>query len=233
MATRTLKSYLYEALVIVGSILIAFGLDAAWANHQDSKAEQRMLAELQGELQSAKARILSSIGELENVLAASGELATFLGNNAPPLTSAAAEDLLGRITDMNTLEVPTSALDSVIASGQARLISNKALLRALAEWPAFILDVRENHDWHRVETDEYLIPYLAQFVSVRTALFRGTQWAPPPGNFDYDVTTLQRDPVFEGRLAMRMSRQSATLRESVVLLDETEKLLAMVESEIH
>jgi hypothetical protein len=34
--------------------------------------------------------------------------------------------------------------------------------RMLAEWPSFVSDVRENHESHRVETDEYLIPYLAK-----------------------------------------------------------------------
>jgi hypothetical protein len=43
---------------------------------------------------------------------------------------------------------------------------------------------------------------------------------------------MQRDKVFEGRLAWRIFRQQATLRESKVLLDETEKLLALIVAEI-
>ncbi len=133
---------------------------------------------------------------------------------------------------MDTLEVPTSVVDSIISSGQGRLISNSELREALAEWPAFISDVRENHEWHRVETDEFLIPYLARYLSIRDAMISGEGTSLAPGTFDYDVVPMQRDKVFEGRLAWRIFRQQATLRESKILLDETGKLLALIVAEI-
>jgi len=133
---------------------------------------------------------------------------------------------------MDTLEVPTSVVDSIISSGQVRLISNSELREALAEWPAYIADVRENHEWHRVETDEYLIPYMARYLSIRDAMISGEGSRLAPGTFDYDVEPMQRDKVFEGRLAWRIFRQQATLRESNVLLDETGNLLALILAEI-
>ena len=93
MSSRAVKSYLYEGLVIVGSILVAFALDASWANFQESRVEQKVLLELQEELESAKARIEFSITELVGVIEASSELVESLGEdtailsaNAPPRT---------------------------------------------------------------------------------------------------------------------------------------------------
>lgn len=227
-----MKSYLYEGLVIVASILVAFALDASWANFQESKVEQKVLRELREELESAKARIEFSIKELEGVIEASSDLVDSLGKNTPILSSNTAQDLVNRILTINTLEVPTSVVDSIVASGQVRLISNNELLKALAEWPALISDVRENHEWHRVETDEFLIPYLAGYLSIRDAVVSGGKATFEPGSFDYDLAPMQRDPVFEGRLVHRISRQQATLYESKTLLDGTEELLALIALEI-
>ncbi|MDH3619458.1 MAG: hypothetical protein OER91_01105 [Gammaproteobacteria bacterium] len=232
MNPRTVRSYLYEGIVIVASILVAFALDASWANYQESKVERRILGELKEEFESAKARIEISIGELETVIEASLELAGSLGRNTSVLSPDTAQDLIDRILTFNTLEVPTSVVDSIVASGQVRLISNSELREALAEWPAFIFDVRENHEWHREETDEYLIPYLARYLSIRDAnVIRGDAKL-APGSFDYDLVSMQRDPVFEGRLVWRISRQQATLDESKTLLEETNKLLALIAVEI-
>ena len=227
-----MTSYLYEGAVIVASILVAFALDASWANYQESKVEQKILRELKEELESAKARIEFSISELEGVIEASSELVDSLGKDTPILSPDAAQDLVNRILDINTLEVPTSVLDSVVASGQVRLITNIELRKALAEWPALISDVRENHEWHREETDGFLIPYLARFVSIRDATISVGDATFGPGSFDYDLALMQRDPVFEGRLVNRISRQQATLNESNILLDGTEKLLALIALEV-
>ena len=152
MNTRNPKSYLFEGLVIVASILVAFALDASWSNYQEYRVEQRVLAELKEEFESAKVRIESSIVELESAIDATLKFASFLGTEPVAFPPEATQDLFNRIIDMNTLEVPSSVLDSIIASGQVRLISNAELRGALATWPAFVADVRENHEWHRVET---------------------------------------------------------------------------------
>lgn len=232
MSSRTVKSYLYEGLVIVASILVAFALDASWANYQESKVEQKVLRELRAELESAKARIELSIAELKGVIESSSNLVSALGNNTSILSPSSAQNMVIRILEINTLEVPTSVLDSIVASGQVRLISNNELRETLAEWPALISDVRENHEWHRIETDEYLIPYLARYLSIRDALTSSGDSTFEPGSFDYDLEPMQRDPVFEGRLVNRISRQQATLRETRVLLNGTEKLLVLINSEI-
>jgi hypothetical protein len=233
MNPRSLKSYLYEGIVIVASILVAFGLDATWSNYQESKVERRVLGELKEEFQSANVRIELSIIELEAVIEASLELAGTLGKDTLVLSPDGAQKLAFRILSLNTLEVPTSVVDSIIASGQVRLISNSKLRDAIAEWPAFISDVRENHEWHRVETDEYLIPYLVRYLSIRDAVISGDGLsALDASTFDYEVVPMQRDEVFEGRLVWRIWRQQATLTESKILLDETRKALALIDAEI-
>jgi hypothetical protein len=233
MLQRSVKSYLYEGMVIVASILVAFALDASWSNYQESKVERRVLGELKEELESASARIEISMIELESAVEGSLELAGNLGKDTSALSPNAAQNLVIWALSMNTLEVPTSVVDSIIASGQVRLISKSELRDALAKWPSFIADVRENHEWHRVETDEYLIPYFAQFLSIRDTLISGGALRTlTASTFDYEVVPMQRDEVFEDRLAWRIMRLQATLYETNVLLDESGKLLALINAEL-
>ena len=180
------------------------------------------------ELETARDRVISSIAELEGAIAASYELAEHIGRDTAAMTPAAAERLFDEMLVVNTLEVPKSVLDSIIASGQVRLISSKEIRKALSEWPAFVADVRENHEWHRVATDEYLVPYMARHVSIRNSVISFGGENVSPGTLDHDILTLQRDAVFEGRLLWNVERQWATLDESNILLDETEKLLALI-----
>ena len=232
MADRRFATYAYEGLVIILSILIAFALDAGWADRQERRLERSVLEELRDEFRSAEARIVHSMDELEGVLAASRELLSHLGPEAPALAPATALDLTERILEINTLEVPSSVLDSVIATGQLRLISNAELRTALAEWPALVADVRENHDWHRAETDDFLVPYLARFVPLRNLDLGDGALVDRESFFDLDPRGLQGDPVFEGRLSHRMSRQGATYRESGIFLDATRAVIDLIDAEV-
>lgn len=239
------REYLREGIVIVVSILVAFGVDALWDEHQDRQAEQRILEELRIELNDARDRIERSIAELEAVLIANRDMLSRLGPDTPVMTPAEASALYLAMTNMNTLEVPQSVLDSVVSSGQFRLISDAELRRHLARWPSLIEDVRENHEWHRVNTDDVLLPMMAPYVAIRTSTqetFRtsavrlgsepDSALLPGTSSFELDPVGIQRSPEFEAMLAGRMSRQGATVIESYVLLEATDELIALVEKEL-
>lgn len=232
MAKSRISSYLYEGVVIVASILVAFALDAMWANSQEREVEQRLLKELLSEFRAAETRVDTSLEELRNVVEASGELLSHLGPEAPPVPAETLEGIVGRMMQLNTLEVPSSTLDSIIAGGQLSLIENDELRKRLLEWPALFDDVRENHEWHREETDAYLVPAISPYVAVRNVDMGFPEGFIRPSSFELDPVGLQRDPVFEGRLMNRMTRQGATAIESRVLLEATVVLIKLIESEI-
>lgn len=109
------------------------------------------------------------------------------------------------------------------------LISDVALRRALAEWPALVADVTENHGWHREETDAVLIPAISPYIAIRNN-FDGPM--ANSSSFVLDPTPLQRDPRFEAMLVHRFSRQIATYSESETLLKATDDLIAMIDGNL-
>lgn len=231
MPQRKIRSYVYEGVMIVASILVAFTLDASWANYQESRLERRILVELRDEMESARVRIEASMAELEIVVESSREVIERLGPDTDPFTPAEAEALFTRILSLNTLEVPSSVLSSVVATGQIGLISNVPIRKALAEWPALVADVAENHSWHREETDAVLIPAIAPYLAVRNIDY-GEARTTSPSSFILDPTGLQRDPKFETLLTWRLGRQEATYRESATLLQAAIDLIASIDAEL-
>ena len=231
MYQRKFGSYFYEGVMIVASILVAFTLDASWANYQESRLEHRILVELRNEMASARSRIEASMAELDSVITSSMELTERLGPDTYPLTPAEAEALFTQILSLNTLEVPSSVLSSVVATGQLGLISSVQIRKALAEWPALVADVAENHTWHREETDAVLIPAIAPYVAVRNIDY-GEPRTTSRSSFDLDPTGLQRDPTFETLLTWRLGRQEATYAESATLLQATTDLIASIDAEL-
>jgi len=230
--TRSLRAALLEGLVIVVSILVAFGLDATWARYGEAQAERDILRSLHDEFEDARSRIEGAIAEAHSSLAATAKLMDHLGPSPPELSSDSAEALVVAILAVNTLEVPAGALNSLLASGELRLVRSDSLRAALARWPALVADVRENYDWQRQTTDGVLIPHIAPYISVRSALSRlaFTDWG--PSDFDLDPALLQRDPVFEGLLTLGAARQQAGLVESEVLLKACREMLALIELEL-
>ncbi len=231
-SNRSLQSYFQEGIVIVASILVAFALDASWDRYQEAQIERRILLELHDEFESAKARIVGSIAQLDSAIRASTELLEYLGPENADLTRDAAEALLIEIFSVDTLEVPSSVLSSIVATGQFRLITDDGLRNLLSEWPALVADVRENHDWHRQSTDEMFVPYIAKHLSIRNTLAAWPRFDMSRSLFVLDPVQLQRDPVFEGLLAWRIIRQQAALSESKVLLSGATKALAMIAREL-
>ncbi len=214
------------------SILVAFGLDATWARYGEAQAERGILRSLHDEFEDARSRIEGAIAEEHSSLAATAKLMDHLGPSPRELSSDSAEALVAAIVAWNTLEVPAGALNSLLASGELRIVRSDSLRAALARWPALVADVRENYDWRRQAMDEAFFPHIAPYISVRSALSRlpFTDWG--PSDFDLDPGLIQRDPVFEGLLTVGATRQQAGLMETEVLLVACREMLALIEREL-
>lgn len=144
---KNLNDYLIEGVLIVVSILVAFALDAAWSEYQEDKVEREMVMELYDELVESETRIQNSINEIELQMKSGREFLEMVGENVPPDYREKSEVLFFDILTGNTLEVPMSVNNSILSTGQLRLIENEDLRRRISSWPALVEDVLENHEW--------------------------------------------------------------------------------------
>jgi hypothetical protein len=225
---KNLNDYLIEGVLIVVSILVAFALDAAWSEYQDDKVEREMVMELYDELVESETRIQNSINEIELQMKSGREFLEMVGENVPPDYREKSEVLFFDILTGNTLEVPMSVNNSILSTGQLRLIENEDLRRRISSWPALVEDVLENHEWHRKNTDEQFIPMLAGRLDIRS-IFSGFSDLNLPGSpLALSTQSIFTDAHLEGMLVWRFSRQNATLRESVILLEASREMRAII-----
>lgn len=162
----SVRRFLLEGIVIVVSILAAFGIQAWWDNHLERQEEQRVLGALLEEAKDNRAELdhMTSYhrAALENVTAL-----LEIGTNHPFAVAADSIDrLLGNASGWQIPAYSRSALDLTLLGGKLPLVENTSLARQITTWQRsleFILDFESDHSRFMREV---WTPFLRSHASV-------------------------------------------------------------------
>ncbi len=133
-----------EGAVIVGSILLAFGIEAWWAGVQEREEEGLVLQALQTEF-AENLSDLRSVHEVHERYASElGELVGLMGSAGDGATLVVPDSLLRALVSFRTADPATGTLNTLLASGRIDLIRDGDLQKALAGWPASLEDTAED-----------------------------------------------------------------------------------------
>lgn len=148
-----------EGIVIIASILLAFGIDAWWAR-SSAQAEARVeLVRVQGELTADRERIARSVQGRADIAAAAFEITTLI--EADGQTPVSVPDaLLVRVISVGTFETRTPALDGLLRAGRISLIEDVGVRGAIANWERAVRNASELDLRARRLTDDQLVPAL-------------------------------------------------------------------------
>lgn len=155
------KRVVPEGLVIVFSILLAFGIEAGWSQRGERRAEVEALQGLRDDFVENLGRLASARSEHAEVRDASVRLLAMTG----PGADQAVPDLVMDTLVMALIAGPkvllvTAAYDALIASGSIQLLESGALRRELARWATAVADLRGGRA-RRVQTDGSAPPALS------------------------------------------------------------------------
>ena len=116
---------LFEGLLIVISILMAFWIDAWWSDRQVRADEEQVLTSLLDDFSEKRARVDDQRNYINGILSSTKKLLYSSTEDTPELSSLAIDQLLGD-TWWNLEASIWSAplLDSVVSGGDLDLISN-------------------------------------------------------------------------------------------------------------
>ena len=150
-----------EGVAIVVSILLAFGIQAWWDNHQERDTEQRILLALKAEIRKNLVELESQVQFRE----ATKESITRLfkvGAGQEANDPDTADKLIGNLLWWGQIDFSTGALESVLQGGFLSIIRNDQLREALAGMPAEYKKVTDTvtQDYETLNND--LWPYLYQ-----------------------------------------------------------------------
>jgi hypothetical protein len=156
-----------EGVVIVGSILLAFGIQAWWDESQDRAEEQRVLAALLAEFEESGEVLQGALGEYRQRYLEAEELLDLMEAEAPGIDAATFDRLLLALLESQTFHLESGAHTALLGSGNMDLISDEVLRNRLAAWPSYVAEWSEEEDAVFALAGDVIAPYVAQHVRLR------------------------------------------------------------------
>ena len=226
-----------EGLIIVFSILLAFGIEAGWSQRGERQDEVDALRGLRDDFVENLDRLASA--RLEH--AAIRDAAVLLLPMTGPVADQRVPDLSMDTLVMALLAAPkvllvTATYDALIASGSIQLLQSAGLRRELAGWATTVADLREEERDAFRQMDQRLLPFLWDFVPIVTLdlnvlpTYQGSDLN--QSAFPRRYQALLRSLRFENAVEERMNSSLRTLRRVTEAESTAERVLALVESEL-
>jgi hypothetical protein len=166
-------------VVIAGSILLAFAIDAGWDARQERLVESQYLESLVTELSASRAEIDDDLGFRRDVLARIDELLpVFDGVREAPNRDSVLQTL-GGLRYQKKFAPPRAVLDEIVSAGVSRLIRSETVRRGLMRYSQELEKSRIEEQDERDFIADQFSPYLLSRVSLREAemlaMFSGQQ----------------------------------------------------------
>jgi len=161
------KRFSIEAAVIVGSILLAFAIEAWWDELNDSSQAQALLSALAEDLRESQELLADAKRNHESILEASQTVLDFgeLGNVDVSQRSE-FEDAVGNHFLRTRYNPPLGTVESILSSGRLDLIEESELVPALNQWIAQVNTLEELQSALEEHFYERIYPYLAARVDL-------------------------------------------------------------------
>jgi hypothetical protein len=198
----TWRRLLAEGMVIVASILIAFGLDAWWGSRNGRAQERALLVALAQDFGTARDDLHDVTRAHETVLASMVRLLTYTEAGVVPDSERAQVDtVLSRVFIRRTFDPPMGTVETILSSGRLDIIRNQDLVAELTRWTAAVRDFNELETSGATHFYSTLYPYLAANLDLQD-LDKGIPWEVPWPHDPTPAADLVRDPAFRNVIYM-------------------------------
>ena len=227
-----------EAAAIVGSILLAFAIDAWWEERAIRIEEQQVLQGLGLEFHSIRDVLsrhlsmhLQGMQALEDFLSAAGNGGV---EEAGPIVDAVLLELLVP----RTSDLGSGTLTALLGSGRIEILSNRTLRAKLAAWEGVIGEVWDDQALNVKAVYEIHIPYfLTENIPAGAAMHQWYDEWPLPLRLPSDdpdlVSRLLSDEKLHAMVEIRYGYHRHTTEEFDTAIATVNTILAEIESSIH
>jgi hypothetical protein len=161
------KRLTVEAAAIVGSILLAFAIDAWWDERNEAKLERRLLTALLVEFEQNSELLRRARTQYEQHYMESLRILEYLHEGASSFDHAELEKLFRGLLVGETFHLESGAHDGLLGSGELSLVRDEELRNRLAAWPSYVKEWSEEQEAVFSYANTELRPYLADSVRIR------------------------------------------------------------------
>jgi len=222
-----------EAVAILVSILLAFAIDAWWADHLERRARIVVLDRLSAEFDANFTMLGDFQDECRTQCRAARaadslylEVAAALADGAESIEIE--DEMLADLIGTPTFEAETPILDGLVRSGQIRIIEDQQILSAIALWDRMLRNTAELEARGRTNVDSRLIPILADRGDIGH-IIRGSIRRRMYDDVDLDGTTaLRLDARLKAAIAERYENTARANRGLDAMKDAAGHLLIAI-----
>ena len=148
-----------EAIVIVGSILLAFAIDAGWQTRNERIDELNALQSLLSEFEANQQVIDSSI-EAHGRHIASAERIRGMSFGTTSIPENYREEIRTAFFSYRSTNYEGGTLSSILSSGEISLIQNPELRRRISAWPSILEEATEEEQIVVRYREQVLLPFI-------------------------------------------------------------------------
>ncbi len=224
------KRLIVEAAAIVGSILLAFAIDAWWDERQERQEERQYLVTLKRDFEQTRNSLEES---LQVNRQASESVLELLEIVQEPKNSVAETELVRHLFDVFRAHYPTAVFGTfhdMVNSGDLRLIQSGELRLNLAQfesdWTGFENNTLKEvfEQWNLIQ-----VPFLISHLDVTSVYANGYRGVTFPGNpkpIDRDQIWTQE---FANLLAIAIIADLDIVRGGESLLDSVTEIPRLID----
>ena len=225
-----------QGIAIVGSILLAFAIDAWWENRQEREIEQAVLGSLHRDFMQSRIDLDVALATFEDWHDRFARFQSATPAELARLDNATASLILTSLYPGMTFDATSGTLDALVSDGRLALIEDTKLRGGLVAWLRSLADIAEN------ETDIRAGALRAQIGTEKHGgPFQGPVAALGPVQADLGnllpataatLAALREDPSFMARARSHQFQTAFYVRELRILSELLDANLALLESTI-
>jgi len=214
-----------EVIVIVGSILLAFGIDAWWDGRGERAKEREALEALSEDFAAADSILAVRVLAIDSGRVAAQSIIDLVGPSSDSRHVDSLAVLIPRIIRRPTFQPPMGNLEALLGSGELRLIRNARLKAALASFPSELAGMRETQEFGSEVVFGMVLPYL----NTKVPMLKYGLMARGESDFRGDPVGLLRSLEFENLAQYRLMG----LRFSLLAADGVGRKITAIREMLH
>lgn len=200
-----------ESAVIVGSILLAFWIDAAWAAREERQGGRELTAALRADVEATQQLVADNTRHTEQVIAQARTVLEGLAGDAP---GVARDSLLLRVGSVFVLDewTPTThSYQQALGSGDLALVRDPELRRLLGSYHAMLEQLRSIYESQKTQYYGTLEPFMVEETVYSELAYDAWRDRLVQGPFTTDLERLVRSRELWNLLTLKLELEEAVL----------------------
>jgi hypothetical protein len=132
-----------EGAAIVVSILMAFGIDAAWDRHVERREEAEILSDLSSEVRRNLRALDGTMASHQRVIDATADLVAVPGSELRGMPAAELRPFFYALMSRVSFTPVDGTLESALSSGKLIRIQNDSIRNGMVTWRGLVRDTEE------------------------------------------------------------------------------------------